>query len=404
MTDAIGLYIHIPFCATKCNYCNFNTYTRLEKLIPSYIDALSRELHLWGDSLGHPGVKTVYFGGGTPSLLEPSDLSRVLDACRSAFSLQPNAEISAEANPGDVTAGKMRQWRSFGINRLSMGFQSVDDRLLRLLTRRHSSQEALAAYSNAREAGLDNVSLDFIYGLPHQTIETWRATLDQAISLAPEHLSLYSLTVEEGTPLHADVRSGLVPQPDPDLAADMYILADGLLNAAGYVNYEISNWAKPGKACRHNLIYWQFEPFLGVGPGAHSHLETHRFWDIRSPAEYIKRVQEKTGGLPVVAQAPFSDVLQGAAWVEGSRPIGDQDRFAETVILALRLRDGVSLDHITATFGPDAATAFLHRLEGLSGLGLLERNGDTVRLTQRGRLLSNEVFIRFLPEWAESVA
>ena len=294
----LSLYIHIPFCATKCSYCSFNTYANIQHLLPAYLDALKAELRLWGEALGKPRVKTIFFGGGTPSLLKSKEVESVLRECYDSFSVDPGAEITAEANPDDIRGSKPANLRSAGVNRLSIGVQSLMDRHLAALTRRHTVQDALAAYSHARKAGFDNINLDFIYGLPRQSLDEWHETLRQAVSLAPEHLSLYALTVDEGTPLHKEVHlTRSVPEPDPDLAADMYELAEEVLGAAGYGHYEISNWAKPGCEALHNLTYWRNQPYLGVGPGAHSYLGGYRFHDILSPAKYIQEVNRRTGGV-----------------------------------------------------------------------------------------------------------
>ena len=381
---SIGLYIHIPFCETKCNYCNFNTYTRLEPLVPAYIEALCKEIDAWGERLGHPATRTVFLGGGTPSWLPVDALKAVLDASRRALPWEPDAEVTAEANPGDVDQGKVEAWLAAGGNRVSMGVQSLDDGLLRLLTRRHTAREAVTAFGTLRRAGVQNINLDFIYGLPHQTLDVWRTTLDRVAALSPAHVSAYALTVEEGTPLWSDVKKGHVPYPDADLAADMYEMAESVLDSAGYRHYEISNWAQPGNECRHNLIYWRNEQWLGVGPGAHSHLNGERFWTIKSPAEYVKRLAEAgPGEVPVI---------------ESRQTVTPLNELSETLILRLRLDEGVAMGDIASRFAEASLTPPIQTLERLREMGLVTREGDVFRLTQRGRLLSNEVFVRLLPE------
>ena len=290
-----GLYVHIPFCATKCPYCDFNTYAGIETMMAPYLAALRSEIELWGEVLDGPRLETVFFGGGTPSYLPPGSLDMLLDAIRGAFGLADDAEVTAEANPDDLDEGKLASLLEAGVNRLSIGVQSLDDGLLRVLGRRHSAREAIDAFRAARGAGFDNVSIDLMYGLPDQTLEQWGATLDTALDLRPSHISMYCLTLEEGTPMERDAAAGRIPVPDGDLAADMYVAAEVQTAGAGLRHYEISNWAIPGRESRHNLLYWRNRPFLGVGPGAHSYLDGHRFHNIRSPREYIRKLTPGEG-------------------------------------------------------------------------------------------------------------
>lgn len=239
--EPISLYIHIPFCETKCPYCDFNTYAAIEPLMPSYVAALLSEIDLWGRLLHSPQVHTVFFGGGTPSYLPASDIRQIMDTVRSAFSLASDAEVTLEANPGDFSDGKLAAYLDSGINRLSIGVQSFDDGLLHALGRRHSAPAAIQAYRQALAAGFDNVSIDLMYGLPYQSIEQWQDTLQQALELSPPHISMYCLTLEGGTPMERWVEQGSMPEPDPDLAADMYLMAQDEMGDAGYRHYEISN-------------------------------------------------------------------------------------------------------------------------------------------------------------------
>ena len=238
-----GLYVHIPFCATKCPYCDFNTYAGIEAMMGPYLSALRSEIELWGEVLGGPRLETVFFGGGTPSYLPSGSLDTLMDAIRGAFGLTVDAEITAEANPDDLGEEKLSSMLDAGINRLSIGVQSLDDGLLRVLGRRHSAREAIEAFRAARCAGFDNVSIDLMYGLPDQTQEQWGATLDTALDLRPSHISMYCLTLEEGTPMERDAVAGKIPVPDGDLAADMYLAAELKTAEAGLRHYEISNWA-----------------------------------------------------------------------------------------------------------------------------------------------------------------
>ncbi|MDO8750035.1 MAG: radical SAM family heme chaperone HemW [Dehalococcoidia bacterium] len=396
----IALYIHIPFCETRCPYCDFNTYEGIEPLMPAYIDALVQEIRLWGSFLTQgqdtplpQPISTVFFGGGTPSYLPPENIQRVLDAARAAFSLAPDAEVTLESNPGDVTTTRLEMWKAAGINRVSIGVQSLDDGLLQLLGRRHDSQAARQAYQNARHAGFDNLNLDLMYGLPGQSLAQWRSTLTDTLHLAPEHISMYCLTLEEGTPLDAWVRQGKVPEPDPDLAADMYLLAEDLAGGAGYEHYEISNWAMPGRACRHNLIYWRNQPYLGVGPGAHSYMGGYRFANLKSPRQYIQRVNQwaDKGAMPL----SLADLRDGGP-LDTVDAIDAPTEMGETMIMGLRLGQGVSEAGFQERFGVGLRERYGPQIDELEQLGLLEWRQSWLRLTPRGRLLGNEVFQRFL--------
>ena len=390
----LALYIHIPFCETKCPYCDFNTYASIEHLIPAYMDALVGELRLWGAALDSPRVQSIFFGGGTPSYLPSEDIRRLLDTARSGFVVAGEAEITLESNPGDVTEERLATWKDSGINRLSIGVQSLDDGLLQLLGRRHSAEEATEAFRHAQAAGFDNINLDLMYGLPRQNLEQWRKTLEQTLVLHPEHLSLYCLTLEEGTPLEARVRQGVLPTPDSDLAADMYELAEGMTAQEGYQQYEISNWALPGRACSHNLTYWRNQPYLGVGPGAHSSLNGQRSANLRSPRQYIQRVHRWA------ESAIAFEGLQAAQEcgpVEMVEAIDKRLEMGETMMLGLRLAEGVAASGFKARFGVELRDTFGPPIHELEGAGLLQWDDVSLVLTPRGRLLGNEVFQRFLP-------
>ncbi len=401
----LSLYVHIPFCETKCPYCDFNTYAGIDRLIPDYLQALQHEIAFWGDTLGHPQVHTIFLGGGTPSLLALPQLAALMQTIHAAFAVTPENETTLEANPGDLTLEKLQGYPSVGVNRLSIGVQSLDDPLLKVLGRRHNAQEAVEAYQRARQAGLHNVNLDFIYGIPHQSLDTWKETVDRAVALAPEHLSLYALTLESNTPMEVWVRQGTLPEPDPDLAADMYLYAEERLAQAGYEHYEISNWAKPGLESRHNLTYWRNLPYLGVGPGAHSSLWGHRFSVLRSPPEYIRRATE----LPLQPPSPLMGEGQG----EGESPptetwlhslgildmvetIGHDLEMGETMMMGLRLAEGVSNETFTRRFGVSLAERYGPIIADLIELGLLHWQGNRLALTPEGHLLGNEVFRRFV--------
>lgn len=389
LLDTVSLYLHIPFCHTRCHYCDFNTYAGILPLREPYIRALLREIELVGlQARLNPDMpdarprraRTIFFGGGTPSLLTVSQITRLLAACRAAFALDADAEITLEANPGTLDADQLAGLRAAGVNRLSMGAQSFNAQLLKTLGRIHSPAEITQAVQYARAAGFSSINLDFMFGLPEQTMQHWQDTLEQALALRPEHLSLYSLIVEEGTPFFTWVNEGRLTPGDEDLCADMYEYADQRLRAAGYINYEISNWSLPDHHSRHNLTYWQNLPYIGMGAGAHSFFGGCRFSDERDPAIYIKRL--RAGEIP---QAETEEV-------------GPPQEMSETAFLALRTAMGLHLPTFAQRFGLPFASYVGNRLQDISAAGLLEYEDDWLRLSPRGRLLGNEVFMRLLPD------
>lgn len=390
-----ALYLHIPFCVRRCAYCDFNTYAGLEDLFEPYIAALAQETREAGARRGRPAARTIFIGGGTPTVLPPELLARVLAACREAFDVAADAEITSEANPGAADRPRFAALRALGVNRLSIGVQSFDDAELRWLGRIHTADEAEAAFRAARAAGFANISLDFIYGLPGQSPDIWTRTLARAIALGPEHLSLYSLTIEPGTPLAVQVGRGESAAADDDLAADLYELACERLAVAGYEQYEISNWARGINestnqrpfairhspfVCRHNLVYWRREPYLGFGAGAHSFEAEQRWWNVRPVPAYIRRM------------------AQGRTPEAGREALDRRTALGEAMMLGLRLTvEGMPDARFRAQFGVGLDETFGDVIARLVGRGLLERLPDRVRLTPRGRLLGNHVFAAFLP-------
>ena len=394
----LALYVHIPFCESKCPYCDFNTYAGIEPLMPSYVAALEREIEQWGAWLDRPTLASVFFGGGTPSYLPPDNLQRLTDAIRTAFDLPDSAEATTEANPGDCTPERLAAMRRAGFNRVSIGVQSFDDTELAMLGRRHDAERAAQAVREAREAGFDNVSIDLMFGLPEQSVATWERSVEQAVRLGTDHLSAYALTLETGTPLEADVRLGRTPEPDPDLAAEMYLQAQSVLAEAGMLQYEIANWARQGRESAHNLAYWRSLPYLGVGPGAHSYLYGIggldafgvRFANVNPPRTYIERVNGWT------AEGPLSPDAIAAAATGQCETVARRDAMAETMMMGLRLNDGVSDAAFRERFGEGIAEAFPGPTAECIDLGLLEWADGALRLTEGGRLLGNEAFSRFV--------
>lgn len=397
--DSIAIYLHVPFCETKCPYCDFNTYVKIESLIPTYVDALCAEIFLWGDILGKHPVHSVFFGGGTPSYLPTFNIGLIMSAIDSVFSIQDGAEITLESNPGDLVTKNLIDYQSLGINRISIGVQSFDERLLKTLGRRHSASDARTAFKAVEDSGFENISIDLMYGLPFQTINDWEDTIDVTRSLSPQHVSMYCLSLEPGTPLHNDVQSGRIPDPDDDLAADMYLMAQNNMSSGGYRHYEISNWAVPGKESNHNLTYWRNQSYLGVGPGAHSYLLGHRLFNIKSPKEYIHKLNSDVVSEDHVrVQNPVETehIFDRVPVVESNEIIGRQLEMSETMIMGLRLDTGIEFKSFADRFGTDLMEEYRLEIRQLVEEGLLKRHRGTIKLTSRGRLLGNEVFSRFI--------
>lgn len=387
MSNPLAIYLHIPFCRTKCTYCAFNTYTNQGQLFEPFVAALCREIELVGQSAPDRRAGSVFLGGGTPSLLRPEQIAQVLDAVRAAFDLSAAAEISLEANPNDITPVYARGLRQAGVNRISIGMQSANGNELALFARRHDNDQTARAVSAARAAGFENLNLDLIYGVPHQTRDNWAWSLEQMLALQPDHVSLYALGLEEGTPMQSWVARGQLPAPDDDLAADMYELATDLLAGAGYSQYEISNWSKPGYECQHNLQYWRNLPYLGLGPGAHGYAGGQRYAVLLSPLRYIRTLGDAAGGeargYPLSPAADPDTVVQ----------VDYRSEAAETLIMGLRLtREGIDRRQFRARFGVDLLDMHRPVIERYAQYGLLAVTEQQVRLTRAGRLLSNTIF------------
>jgi oxygen-independent coproporphyrinogen-3 oxidase len=363
-----GLYIHIPFCRGKCAYCDFNSYPELEELHPAYLGALKMEAEQKrGDSISP--VTSVYFGGGTPTIYGSEDLVAILGILRRTFSFDSRAEISVEANPETLNASKLLQLREGGFNRISMGFQSLDDRLLRILGRRHTAKEAVQAYNLAREAGFANINLDLIFGINGQSLAMWRRTLEKAVSLSPEHVSTYGLELKQ--------EAGSLQEASENEQAEMYELAISLLTAEGYRHYEVSNFARESYECGHNLNYWRNGKYLGLGAGAHSYVGNRRYSNLESPLAYL------------------SAVKQGGA-VEKVSILTPREEMEEEIFLGLRTGEGVGLQEFTAKFGMSLERAFPGVSSELIRGGLLDLCEGRAKLSKRGLFLANEVLSRFV--------
>ncbi|MCC6497388.1 MAG: coproporphyrinogen III oxidase [Propionibacteriaceae bacterium] len=368
----LSLYVHVPFCAVRCGYCDFNTYTAAElgaapgSSQDAYLAAARAELDLARRVLpGAPRLQSVFFGGGTPTMLPAAELAGLLGAVRERFPLATGAEVTTEANPESVDRGYLDTLVAAGFNRLSLGMQSARPGVLAVLDRRHTPGRVQQVVGWAREAGFDSVSLDLIYGSPTETLADWDASLAAAIALQPDHVSAYSLIVEPGTRLAARIGRGELPGIDEDAQADCYQLAESVLVAAGYTAYEVSNWSRPGHESRHNLAYWLGHDWWGIGPGAHSHVNGVRWWNLRHPRAYSSRLAG--GDSPAQAREVLTP----------------EERRTERVLLELRLGSGLPVEVLTASE--------LRRVPAAVAAGLVTETGRRLRLTLAGRLLADAV-------------
>ncbi len=445
-----AIYLHIPFCKHRCAYCDFNAYAGQEAMIPAYVDALIKEIEFVGerasqvDEYANTRYTTVFFGGGTPSLLSAPQLNSVMSALSSAFALSADAEVTIEANPSAISPRKLDEIRRAGVNRISFGVQSSITEELRMLEREHDFFTVIEAVLTARQAGFDNLNLDLIYGLPEQTLQSWQTTLKRIVDLHPEHISAYALTLEHGTPFGKWAERGLLPLPDPDLAADMYEWTMDYLSQSGYTQYEISNWAVerrpqtadraspsavnglPPYACRHNLQYWRSLPYLGFGAGAHGYANGYRYSNVLRIKTYIDRITNhhlpnysiaanqfsnpptpQSPQSPPSPQSPASNLpfpLSPAAVHHHKQTL--QDDMSEYMLNNLRLvHAGVVEADFKLRFGSGLLDMFPTEIGELLQAGLLEWHKETseasetsevLRLTKRGRLLGNQVFLKFI--------
>jgi oxygen-independent coproporphyrinogen-3 oxidase len=406
---SIALYFHIPFCVHRCAYCDFNTYAGQDALMPAYVDALVREIELVGQSKPVE-AKTIFFGGGTPSLLTVAQFEKIFAAIRAHFALLPNVEISLEANPGTLSRDYVQGLHAVGFNRISMGVQSTHPDELRILERIHSYADVVSAALSARKAGFDNLSFDLIYALPEQTLARWQATVKLIVGLNPEHLSLYALTLEHGTPFGRWAAQGLLPLPDPDLAAEMYEWSSDFLKENGFVQYEISNWARNQTGLKdlsgfvsspyeseHNLQYWRNLPYLGFGAGAHGYADKTRYSNVLRIQTYIDRLSKDSAK----ANFPLSPAAVSRHIVER------EEAMQEHMMMGLRLtHEGVNRQVFKERFGVDLNDVFTKEIDELMNYGLLEwveketsdfrKKSEVLRLTKKARLLGNQVFSRFV--------
>ena len=377
--ETISIYIHIPLCVKKCAYCDFASFAGRMAQRESYVKAVCCEMRTQAAFFGRRRVKTVFFGGGTPTLLTGAQVQEIMDTLRACFDLLPDAEITMEGNPGTVSLDSLRAYREAGVNRLSLGVQSMDDNLLAAVGRIHTAAQATEAVLLAREAGFDNLNLDLMYGLPGQNAQQWADTLRAAIALAPQHLSCYSLILEEGTQLFDQVESGTcAPLPDEDTVCEMDNITQRLTQEAGYAQYEVSNYAKCGKACRHNIVYWECEPYLGLGLSAHSDMDGRRFYN---PSDWESYMRIALGGDP-------ARMREG----ESTR----EERMFERMMMGLRQVRGVDCLRFALDFGAQPEAIWPEAIGRFTREGLLVREGDRLRLTPRGMQVMNSVLVELL--------
>jgi len=375
----LGLYLHFPFCISKCPYCDFNSYQLKEdNQISSYIFALYQEITAYSQKLKKNNIKTIYLGGGTPTILSGVQIYNILEFCKDKFNIDKNAEITIEANPGTLDDKKIKLLTESGINRLSLGAQSFNDLLLKKLGRIHNTQDIIDSYYLAREKGFNNINIDIIFALPDQTTKDLQITLEKAISLKPDHLSLYNLTIKPGTEYYKKYKKGKLNLPNEDEEFDMYNWAINFLEENNFEHYEIANFARPYKRSIHNLIYWQNKPYLGIGAGAYSFIKGYRYMNYENPARYIKEIM--SGKLPV----------------DNGEKLSLRKRMIETIILGLRTKDGVGNKKFKTRFGVNLNDIFPEQIIKLVNLGLLQKDKYKIKLTKKGIFLANTVFREFV--------
>lgn len=373
-----GIYIHIPFCITRCRYCSFFSVRRQEDLIEPYVDALTREIDYKGEELAGCQVRSIYLGGGTPTILKSRYISKILNRCRDNFDFLDDIEISIEGNPKTVNKDYLLELRGLGVNRLTIGIQSFNNNELSLLGRVHDSAEGIAAFEGARRAGFKNIGIDLIYGIPYQKERDWDYSLNRAIGLSPEHISIYSLSIEKGTLFDKYLREKRLSFLSEDEHVMMYNCAYTELKNAGYISYEISNFSMPGYESRHNQIYWNNEEYIGFGASAYSYLSGKRCWNVSDVNKYIDNIN-----------------ACGEA-VSGSEVLGRKELWAEAIMLGLRTGDGIGINKLNHRFNIDFAGLYKDKIARLINLGLVDLVDNHLRITNRGVLVLNEIILEFI--------
>ncbi|MDH5763442.1 MAG: radical SAM family heme chaperone HemW [Nitrospinota bacterium] len=383
--DLIGLYLHIPYCLHKCGYCDFNSHNINEAEMASYVRALLREMEYYAKRADNRTVATIFFGGGTPTTLPSLELARILKACQSRFQMLSGAEITLEANPATIPQSDLQQLREAGFNRLSIGVQSFDPEELNRLERVHTVDEVYLTVERARQAGFDNLSLDLMFGLPGQTAERWQDNLHKAIDLQPDHISAYNLTIEPGTVFHKQQAQGQLEMPPDDFQRELFEITIDTLTQAGYGHYEISNYSKPGKQCRHNLNYWHNGEYIGLGAGASATFNGDRYKNVNLPSRYITQINES-----------------GIA-VESRETPSLHQRMGEAVMLGLRISQGLNLTTFERQFGVSFQEAFGETVDRMMQMELLKIADGQISLTRQGLFVADSVIVEFITEPEEIV-
>ncbi len=386
----LSIYLHIPFCSKLCSYCAFNTYVDLESLIPAYVDALCQEIRFMSEHNPHTHVHTIFFGGGTPSLISTQQYRLIFQTLRDCFDFVDDVEISLESNPNDLSVDYLQGLRQVGFNRISIGMQSATEKILKLFEREHDAKMVDKAMQYARKAGFDNINLDVIFASPHETMDDWKQTVDRLRQLDPEHISMYGLELKGGTDLRLKVDAGELPEPDEDLFADMYEYASEEFSHSGFEQYEISNWSKSERQCQHNLQYWRNLPYAGLGAGAHGFAGGYRYSTITAPQRYVNTLLDES--------APNSNqIFPLTPAVAKFTKVEREDDLYETIMMGLRLTtEGLHRKTFEARFGEDFVEMFRDSVTRFEKMGLLEIQSDRVHLTDAGRLLSNSVIREFV--------
>ena len=389
----LGLYVHIPFCHTKCTYCDFNTYTGIENLILDFQKAICSEIKFWHSKKPYT-LSSIFIGGGTPSYIDIEVLENIFSTIKKTFIISDNTEITLEINPEDVTDEKSYSWKNIGINRCSVGIQSLQDNELKIINRRHDSKKAIKSIKTLQKY-FDNISVDLIYGLPKQSLRSYINTLESIIDINPNHISSYSLQVEKGTFLDQQVSQNKITVANDDTSAAMYKITQNLLSKKGFSQYEISNWSKDGFNSEHNLKYWKLKPYIGVGPGAHSYISKERFSIIKSPKKYItgSKLLKQNDEDKIIKKINF---LKDISFLDVYESYDKENEMLEFLMLSLRLEEGINTVDFNKRFNLDFCNLYLDDLKEYIEGNILIKNKDCYKLSNKGKLFANEVASKFV--------
>ena len=372
-----GIYIHIPFCTEKCIYCDFYSLTKRENEIDPFIQNLCKEIKLTSQKINIEWIiDTVFIGGGTPSLLEARHIEMIIHQLDESFNINHLEEFTIESNPGEFSYEKMKDFKALGVNRISFGFQSLNDDILKFLTRWHSAKDCIESFNNARKTGFKNINIDMMFGIPNQSVQDWQKDLKHVIDLNPEHISAYSLTVEKQTPLYKYVASNEIIMPHEKVDIDMYSYTMDILNNGDYSQYEISNYSKKNKECKHNLHYWKREPYLAFGPSGHGYNDNQRYWNIRDLNKYMICLD--------------SDKLP----IDNSEILNQENIFNEIILNGLRTSEGINVSEIKLKFNTKTLNSILERTDDWSNY--IEYNDKRIRLNKKGYFIADEITLDFI--------